>query len=306
MKNVFLRDRTARDINDLVAKVLRDLGHPEPPLNLNAVRELLRLDRQYYSSTEDGALREVAHRLTIAGKQVLARPALLLDAIKKFDLRALFLPDGKRILIDRNLPDAKQRWSEGHEIGHSIIPWHLDTMLGDNKRTLTPACHEQIENEANFAAGQLLFFQQSFVRDARDLAPGIDAINTLKKRYGNTITTTLWRYVERSEEPMVGGISCHPRRLPPEFDTQNPFRYFVGSRAFHQRFTNVRQVDLFNQIQSYCTNRRGGPLGASDLLLADDDGLRHLFHFETFFNRYEALTLGIYKSAHARIVGVGS
>lgn len=127
MKNVFLRDRTARDINDLVAKVLRDLGHPDPPLNLEMVRDLLRLDRQYYSSTEDGVLREVAHRLTIAGRQVLARPALLLDAIKKFDLRALFLPDGKRILIDRNLPDAKQRWSEGHEIGHSIIPWHLDT-----------------------------------------------------------------------------------------------------------------------------------------------------------------------------------
>jgi len=114
LKNVFLRERTARDINGLVAKVLRDLGNPEPPLNLGSVRELLRLDRQYDSSTEDGALREVAHRLTIAGKQVLARPALLLDVIKKWDLRALFIPDGKRILIDTNLPEPKQRWSEGH------------------------------------------------------------------------------------------------------------------------------------------------------------------------------------------------
>lgn len=306
MKNVFLRDHTAHDINDIVAKVLRDLGHPEPPLNLDTVRELLRLDRQYYSSTEDGALREVAHRLTIAGKQVLARPALLLDAIKKFDLRALFLPDGKRILIDRNLPDAKQRWSEGHEIGHSIIPWHLNTMLGDNKRTLTPACHEQIENEANFAGGQLLFFQQAFVHDARDLIPGIDAVNVLKKRYGNTITTTLWRYVENSEKPMVGGISCHPRRLQPDFDCQAPFRYFVGSRSFQQRFSKLCEVDLFNQVQSYCTDRRGGPLGASDLLLVDDEGLKHLFHFETFFNRYEALTLGIYKNAHRETVCVGS
>jgi Zn-dependent peptidase ImmA (M78 family) len=304
LKNVFLRDRTAQDINDLVAKVLRDLGRPEPPLNLNLVRELLRLDRQYYSSTEDGALREVAHRLTVAGKQVLARPALLFDVIKKFDLRALYLPDRKRILIDRGLPDAKQRWSEGHEISHSLIPWHLDTMLGDNKRSLTPACHEQIENEANFAAGQLLFFQQAFVRDANDLAPGIDAVNTLKKRYGNTITTTLWRYVERSDEPMVGGISCHPRRLPPEFDAENPFRYFVGSRSFQQRFGRVREVDLFRSVQGYCANRGGGPLGAEDLLLTDDSGLSHLFHLETFFNTYEALTLGIYKGEHRTIVSV--
>lgn len=206
MKNIYLRDRTAQDINEFVAKVLRDLGNPAPPLHLDHVRELLRLDRQYYSSTEDGALREVAHRMTIAGKQVLARPALLVDAIKKFDLRALFIPDGKRILIDRELPEPKQRWSEAHEVGHSLVPWHTDTMLGDNKKTLTPACHEQIENEANFAAGQLLFLQQAFVRDARDTEVGIDAVRALKKRYGNTITTTLWRYVEQSEQPMIGGI----------------------------------------------------------------------------------------------------
>jgi Zn-dependent peptidase ImmA (M78 family) len=306
LKNIFLRDRTAQDINELVAKVLRDLGNPEPPLQMDHVRELLRLDRQYYSSTEDGALREVAHRLTIAGKQVLARPALLLDVIKKWDLRALFIPDRKRILIDSELPDAKQRWSEAHEVGHSIIPWHTDTMLGDNKQTLTPACHEQIENEANFAAGQMLFFQQAFVQNARDLTVGINAVTTLKKRYGNTITTTLWRYVEQSEQPMIGAISCHPHRLPTEFDWGNPFRYFVGSRSFQQRFSNTREVDLFRQVQTYCANRRGGPLGATDLQLPDDSGLRHLFRFETFFNQYEALTLGVYKNAHPVVVAVSS
>lgn len=306
MKNVFLRERTAQDINDLVGKVLRDIGNPEPPLNLDVVRELLRLDRQYYSSNEDGALAEVAHQLKVAGKQVLARPALLIEAIKKWDLRALFLPDGKRVLIDRDLPDAKKRWSEGHEVGHSIIPWHLDTMLGDNKLTLTPACHEQIENEANFAAGQLLFLQKAFVSDARDLAAGIDAVTTLKKGYGNTITTTLWRYVEQSNEPMVGGIGCHPHRLPPEFDPANPFRYFVGSRRFQERFSKIREADLFREIQSYCSNSRGGPLGATELILMDDTGLKHLFRFDTFFNRHDALTLGIYRRAHALTVAIKS
>jgi Zn-dependent peptidase ImmA (M78 family) len=304
LKNVFLRERTARDINGLVAKVLRDLGNPEPPLNLAPVRELLRLDRQYYSSTEEGALREVAHRLTIAGKQVLARPALLLDAIKKWDLRALFIPDAKRILIDSNLPEPKQRWSEGHEIGHSIIPWHLATMLGDNKRTLTPACHEQIENEANFAAGQMLFFQEAFVRDARDLEAGISALTTLKKRYGNTITTTLWRFVEQSPQPMVGGISCHPHRQPAEFDPANPFRYFVGSKQFQERFSNTCETEIFQCVCQYSSNARGGPLGATELVLNDNDGGGHIFHFETFFNQHDALTLGVYRREHSLIVAV--
>ena len=297
MKNTFLRERTAQDINDQVHKVLRDIGNPEPPLNLADVRELLRLDRQYYSSTEDGVLKEFTHRLLIAGKQVLARPALLGEAIKKWDLRALFLPDRRRILIDSNLPEPKQRWSETHEIGHSIIPWHENTMLGDNKRTLTPACHEQVENEANFAAGQLLFFQQAFVRDARDLVVGIDAVRSLKTRYGNTITTTLWKYVEQSDDPLIGGISDHPHRLPPEFDPTNPFRYFVGSKKFLQEFSTIRETDLFGHVRRYCSNRRGGPLGAIDLILKDDNGADHIFHFETFFNQYDALTLGVYKNA---------
>jgi Zn-dependent peptidase ImmA (M78 family) len=304
LKNVFLREQTARDINELVAKVLRDLGSPEPPLNLDLVRELLRLDRQYYSSTDDGALREVAHRLIIAGKQVLARPSLLKDVIKKWDLRALFVPDRKRILIDTNLAPPKHRWVEGHEIGHSIIPWHLATMLGDNKSTLTPACHEKIENEASFAAGQLLFFQDRFVNDARDLDPGISSLTALRKRYGNTITTTLWRYVEQSESPMLGGVSEHPHRPTPEFDSENPFRYFVGSKAFHERFSRTQETEIFDLVSGYCANRRGGPLGAAELLLADDAGDGHIFRFETFYNQHDALTLGVYRHANKLILAV--
>jgi hypothetical protein len=295
VQNIFLRERTAQDINDQVDKVLRDLGNPEPPLNLADVRELLRLDRHYYSSSEDGLLREVAHHLKVAGKQVLARPSLLGDVIKKMDLRALFLPDTKRILIDSTLPEPKQRWSETHEIIHSILEWHQGTMLGDNKQTLTPACHQHIESEANFGAGQLLFLREKFIQEARDSTASIEMIKSLRARYGNTITTTLWRYVEQSEEPMVGGISCHPCQLPEDFNAANPFRYFVGSKKFQKRFSSIRESYIFTQIQNYCSNRRGGPLGAADVPLTDDTGVSHVFHFETFYNRYDALTLGVYK-----------
>src|SRR6266704_5158962 len=95
----------------------------------------------------------------IAGVQILQRPMLLLDAVRKFDLRALYLPDRKRILLDQSQPDAKQRWNEAHEIGHSLLPWHADLMLGDHEQSLTPGCHAQVEAEANYTAGQLLFLQ---------------------------------------------------------------------------------------------------------------------------------------------------
>jgi hypothetical protein len=304
VQNIILRDVTAQDIDAQVTKVLRGLGNPEPPLRLEEVRELLRLDRHYYSSTDDGVLREVVSRLMVAGKQVMARPSFLAEAIKKLDLKALFLPDRKRILIDQSLPEPKQRWSEAHEVGHSIVPWHEDTMLGDNRYTLTPACHAQVEAEANYAAGQMLFFQERFTTEARSLSVGISSVLKLRERYGNTIATTLWKYIEQTTECWVGSISFHPHRLPKEFNPSEPLRYFIGSRSFREQFSNVGADRVFNEMQRYCQNRRGGPLGEAEIFLEDVRGDLHVFHFQTFYTTYDALTLGVYRHSHALVVQV--
>lgn len=136
MKNVGLDNRTIEDIDDQIAKILRGLGNPEPPLDLRVVRDLLKLDRAFYSTTDDSALRETFSRLKVAGIQVLKRPTILGDAVRALSLKALYLPDQKRILLDKDLPPLKHRWNEAHEIGHDIIPWHEGMMLGDTAETL--------------------------------------------------------------------------------------------------------------------------------------------------------------------------
>ncbi len=130
---------------------------------------------------------------------------------------------------------------------------------------------------------------------------GIPAIRALQKSFGNTLTTTLWRYVEHSEDLMFGGISCHPHRPPSNAGA--PFRYFIRSARFSQQFSNVREVDVFAKMQSYCEDRRGGPLGSAEVLLRDDAGRCHVFHLETFFNQYDALTLGVHRRTHDLIIG---
>lgn len=304
MRNVLLDIFVRSDIDTAVRRVLKDLGKPEPPLRLEDVRELLRLDKGYYSATDDGAVREVVHKLKLAGKQVLARPSLLKDVIVKFNLRALFLPDRKRILIDSSLPDLKKRWSEAHEIGHNLVPWHADTMLGDDRATLTPACHEQIESEANYAAGQLLFLQERFIEEAKSLAVGLDSIRNLNDRYGNTLTTTLWRYIELSEEPWIGAVSCHPVRLAEDFSNSAPLRYFIRSHAFEERFSKITETHIFRTVAGYCANKSGGPLGTAEISLPDDTGREHVFRFETFFNRYDALTLGVRMHSRRALIAI--
>lgn len=112
--------------------------------------------------------------------------------------------------------------------------------------------------------------------------------------FGNTLTSTLWRYVEQvfPEIPAVGVVSVHPRLV--EQGHLQPCRYCFGSAAFEQEFGQVSAEDLFSAISSYCGRQRGGPLGTGEVILLDRNGDCHCFLFETFYNRHDALTLGVY------------
>jgi len=302
VRNIILSHPTAADIDGQVKKILRGLGNPEPPIDLRQVRELLKLDRRYYSTTDDSFLREMISRLTVAGKQVLTRPSLLRDAVKAFDLRALFVPDRRRILLDGDQPSAKQRWNEAHEIGHSIIPWHDDLMLGDHEQTLSRDCHDQIEAEANYAAGQLLFLSDLFPRLANDAPISISGVQALKSVFGNTLTTTFWRFIESSHDtvPMVGLIGSHPNRRPPS--GAGLFRHVIESPAFKSTFQSPDLLTLGRDLTLQCGNQRAGPLGNGESLFRDRNGGSHRFAFETFFNGYDCLTLAVYHAPHSHLI----
>ena len=228
-----------------------------------------------------------------------------MDAIRKSSLKSLYLSDRKRILLDAELPKLKRRWNEAHEIGHSIIPWHGDAVLGDNACTLSPDCREQVEAEANFAAGRLLFLQDRFTDEACSVGPSIKAIRRLRRIFGNTISTTLYRFVESAgvERPLVGMITGHPHvsRRSDGFDPSDPCRHLVQSPAFARHFGRTSGPALFSAVATYCGAQGGGPLGEGEIVLTDDNGGRHCFYFETFFNRYDALTLGRYLRPEMRM-----
>lgn len=308
MKNLSLDNRTVRDIDAQVAKVLKGLGNPKPPISLVVVRDLLKLDQGYYSTADDSLLRQMFSMLKIAGKQVIMRPTLLRDAVKTLNLKALYLPDQKRILLDKDLPVLKHRWNEAHEIGHDIIPWHAGMMLGDTEHTLSQSCHEIMEAEANYAAGKILFLAARFAEEASSSDPSLALVRNLSKSFGNTMTSTLWRFAEEAHrgKPMVALVSGHPHpaKRKPDFDPAKPCRYCVQSPAFRDRFGGVSERALFDATTSYCGSQRGGSLGQNDIVLSDNNGHAHLFRFETFFNGHEALTLGYW--IRAKSVSVSS
>ena len=294
MRNAFLDVRTARDIDAVITKILRGLGNPEPPLILDDVRALQKLDRQYYSSVNDGPLREFISRAYIGAKQVFQRPTLILDVVRKRSLKAIYLPDRKRILIDSSEPPLKWRWNESHEIIHAGVPWHQDAMFGDTELTLSPLCHEQIEAQANYGAGRLLFFQDNLRDFIGSSTPDFTLVQKIKKHYGNTLTSSLWRMVEALDIPALGLVGPPPwARVR---GTADPCRYFIRSTAFIERFTNVTEHQACDLLRSCSSHRSGGPIANEDVTLTDDRSQKHVFHLESFYNRHEALTILTYKN----------
>ena len=135
----------------------------------------------------------------------------------------------------------------------------------------------------------------------------IESMKTLKQRYGNSNASTFWRMVEeyRGPGPMVGIVSEQPHRLPSDFDRLAPCRYVIQSRVFRMQFSAIAETQLFAAISGYCSYKSGGHLGTSQVVLADDNGERHEFVFESFCFRFtkpdhgqgfQVLTLGV----HAR------
>ncbi len=299
--------RSKRDIDILADKVLQGLGYPEPPLNLEDVRALQDLNKEYYSSTDPSIFKEFVSKMTIAGKQIWGRPLLLFEAIRNLDLKALFILDGKRILLDETQPQPKHRWNEIHEIGHTIIPWHADLMYGDTEQSLSPAYREIIEAEANYSGGRLLFLGERFTSESRDVTMSISAVKKLAKRYGNTITSTLWRHVEAATIPAIAVVSGHPAyACGPFARAEEMCKHSIYSPDYVQRFGAHDGNLLMPAIASYCSRKTRGPLGMGEIVITDLNGARHIFTFETFHNTHQALSLGTYLRRDGKIYAVSA
>lgn len=308
MSEELVAELEKREISGQVQRILRDLGNPEPPLNLADVRSLLSLDLRYYRSTDPGLIAELTHRFNLLARKTI--PDLgrhLVSALAKSKLYAFWVPDSARILLDQDVPVAKHRWIEAHEITHSVTPWHKGFLLGDNRQTLDPACHAILEAEANYGAARLLFLQDRFAADARDLSLDFQSVRQLADRYNNSIVSTFWRTVEERNpgQAVLGLISVHPHHAEVgAHDGPEPWRYFIRSALFRTQFANVAPEDVFGLVARHASRRRTGPILLADDILPDATGRMFEFRMESFSTKHALLTIGFPLRERAPAVAV--
>lgn len=296
------------DINNHVDRLLRDLGRPEPPLRLEQVRELQKLDLTYYQKSDLNLLDEMAHRAKMAGSTMMSTAKRMVEVVDQFGLRGLLMlkENEKKIFIDDDVVELKRRFLIAHEITHDLLPWHRALLLGDNEETLSPACHQIMEAEANYGGRRLIFMGGQFQAEARDCGLDWDSIKAFKTRYGNTLTTTLWQMVCEREpnHPVFGVISRHPK-YPEIGDRGNgeDVGYFIQSDGFRAQFANVHKAAVYDAICSYVGQRKKGPIGEDICVFSNVNGEPCDFEMFSFCNTYDLLTFGVYKGPHRTVVG---
>jgi hypothetical protein len=110
------------------------------------------------------------------------------------------------------------------------------------------------------------------------------------------MTSSLWRLVETLDIPALGLVGPHPRGGTLGSAENQECRYFIRSRSFMERFSNVTEQTASAVLRDNSSNRRGGPIADNDVILVDDRGEQQLFHLESFYKGHEALTLFTHKS----------
>lgn len=293
MHEVVLSEGTKNDIDKRMARILVELGNPEPPISHEMISDLLSLDKKYFQKDDPGMLDELWSRLKRGTKQIVQRKGLLLDMLKTMSLRAAYLPDTKRIYIDNGLHPFKKRWGETHECVHGVLPWHKDYMLGDDRHTLTPSCREKLEAEANYGTGRLLFAGDRFKKEIMDTKYSLKTISQLSKAYGNSLTSTLWRLVESTDGQAICAYICPSDRRTGKYISNESDTHFVRSPRFISQFSNIMPSNIDLLVRSYINKNARYFAGESHQILYDDNGQSYLFHFESINNGYSYLTLGL-------------
>ncbi len=190
--------------------------------------------------------------------------------------------------VDLSQPDGRARFTEAHEIGHKIIPWHREAFYTDDDTHLIPSTRELLEQEANYAAARLLFQGHRFHERALQYETSIKTPVRLAPDLGASFHATIWYYVEHHPDPLA--LITTGR-----YGNALPVWGYVYSPTFRAQYSGLEEVFPgqwlpLTERSSYAevASAALGPAGFGEVTfdIQDSESRTHLFKLEAFSNQY--------------------
>lgn len=200
--------------------------------------------------------------------------------------------------VDRKQPEPRARFTQAHETGHRIIPWHEAAFQLDGDETLFRPTEEKLEAEANTAAAHLLFQGPRFHQRALDYQVSINTPIVLADDYAASRHATIRYYVEHHPDAVAmlaaGRYASSDGSIPLWEAVESPaFRSRFGSMA--ARLPKGRLLvargdgrpigDIVHQAMT------GVPVATKGIGIRDTRGDLQSFVAEAFFNGYSVLVM---------------
>lgn len=192
--------------------------------------------------------------------------------------------------VDFSQAAGRARFTEAHELGHRVIPWHRGAYV-DDEQSLFRDTEALLEKEANLAAAHLIFQGSPFFERAFDFPLSLRTPILLANEFGASLHATIRFYVEQHVEPLAVIVAGRYPRL----DGTVPIFQALESGAFRERFGPVKARFPTLSLPVAGTPplgplldqaRRSAEPSECPVVFRDGTGGQQRFVAEAFFNQY--------------------
>jgi len=206
-------------------------------------------------------------------------------------------------LVDLSQSAPRARLTQGHEIGHKIIPWHETAFQLDDEERLFGMTHDRLEREAYLAGGHLIFQASHFWHHALDYKVSIGTPLALAPEYGASLHATIRYYVLEHPDPvavLVAGRFVKCNGSVPVFGSIDSPSFLAKFGTLADRMDGELMIDGGEGRPVGDIARKAmsdGEVAAKEVTIGDINGERCAFIAEAFFNRHNLFVMVTAKKA---------
>ncbi len=147
-------------------------------------------------------------------------------------LLGAFLFRAETAFVDFTQSKGRARFTQAHELGHRIVPWHETAYVLDDERRLFRETEDLLELEANLAGAHLIFQGPHFFERALDYETSLRTPILLADVFDASCAATIRYFVEHHPDPLAVLVAGRY----PRADGTVPIFLALESPSFHKWF----------------------------------------------------------------------
>ncbi len=202
-----------------------------------------------------------------------------------------FLYREQVIFVDRNQAVPRVRFTQFHEVGHRIVPWHRRSYELYDEEGLFGDTKERLDAEANLTAAHLIFQGGRFHEQALEYRRSITVPIALAPDHGASLHATIRYYAEHHPDPVAvviaGRYSSGDGSLPIWRCIESPqFRRRFGRLDARFPLGRLLPASHPSQLLDGLAHEalKVDAIGSTEVRLRDLAGEDRRFTAEAFFN----------------------